>query len=502
MKDTILKLTALEVRNYFLQSSKFCTIDLPKYFDFQSLLNQLDILMGKNAKLIDIQDSKPNDYDDINYKFLTNKDGNFAWRPLQVINPAVYICLLNRITEHWEYIKSKFGEFQSNPNIKCYSIPLVSEQADNQLKTDVATNVLNWWEEIEQQSIENALYYKYVLVTDITDCYGSIYTHTIGWALHGKNEARAHRNIKPPTLIGCIIDEIIQSMTYRQTNGIPQGSVLMDFIAEMILGYADKELSKKIEDNQISNYQILRYRDDYRIFAQTEKDVVQITKLLSEVLTELNLKLNTHKTTMSSHIIHDVIKPDKWSWNEKKHTANTLFKHLLLIYSLAEKHPNSGSLSTALSDFLDRINSLEDFKEDISLKAIISILADIAYNNPRTYSAIVVCIGKLLSFGTDSNFISEMLLAIENKFADKPNVGHWRVWFQRLTIKTDRNRDKDSSEKLCQIAANNPTVKLWNISWLKPEYQVVFDTYQIFNEDIYCQISEIPNKNEVQLFGY
>ena len=49
----------------------------------------------------------------------------------------------------------------------------------------------------------------------------------------------------------------------------------------MILGYADKELSKKIEDNQISNYQILRYRDDYRIFAQTEKDVVQITKLLS-----------------------------------------------------------------------------------------------------------------------------------------------------------------------------------------------------------------------------
>ena len=98
---------------------------------------------------------------------------------------------------------------------------------------------------------------------------------------------------------------------------------------------------------------------------------------------------------------------------------------------------------------------------------------------------------------TDSNFISEMLLAIENKFADKPNVGHWRVWFQRLTIKTDRNRDKDSSEKLCQIAANNPTAKLWNISWLKPEYQVVFDTYQIFNEDIYCQISEIPNKNEV-----
>jgi hypothetical protein len=29
----------------------------------------------------------------------------------------------------------------------------------------------------------------------------------------------------------------MQGMNYGQTNGIPQGSVLMDFIAEMVLGF-------------------------------------------------------------------------------------------------------------------------------------------------------------------------------------------------------------------------------------------------------------------------
>ena len=35
MNKTILDLTNEEARKYFLQASRFCTIDLPKYFDFQ-----------------------------------------------------------------------------------------------------------------------------------------------------------------------------------------------------------------------------------------------------------------------------------------------------------------------------------------------------------------------------------------------------------------------------------------------------------------------------------
>lgn len=505
MRKTILDCSCEEARHYFLQASRYCTLDLPRYFDFQPLLTELGKALG-TCKLMDIIKDKctPKDCDMVNYRFLTNKDGNFAWRPLQIINPAIYICLLNRITEsaNWQQIQERFGNFQNNESIKCYSLPIISDESDNQLKTDTTASITNWWEEIEQQSIELALQYNCVLITDITDCYGSIYTHSIGWALHGKEAAREHRKFQSPTLIGCIIDDLIQAMSYRQTNGIPQGSVLMDFIAEMVLGYADSEFTQRIEDRHLDlDYRILRYRDDYRIFANSQEDAVKLARVLSEVLAEINLKLNTQKTFVSNNIIRDVIKTDKLYWNEAKHGEKTLQKHLLLIHGLAEKHPNSGSLSTALDEFLNKIYPLTLLKENSS-KALISILVDIAYNNPRAYSLIVVCIGKILSLETDKSRIEDIYNLISKKFENKPNIGYWKVWLQRLTIKNDRERERDSEEKLCQIAAKAPNTQLWNVSWLKEEYQRVFDTTSIFNERIYEDISEVPGKDEAQLFTY
>lgn len=510
MIQTILELSAGEARNYFLQASRFCTIDLPKYFDFQNILTKLELQIGEQ-KIEDIRNKecdRPNDCENINYKFLTNKDGNFAWRPLQIINPAIYVCLVNRITaaENWELIQKRFADFRCNEKIRCYSLPLQTDASYDQLKIDTSTNILNWWEEIEQQSIELALRYNSVLITDITDCYGSIYTHSIGWALHGKEAARDHRKVQPPTLIGCVIDSIIQTMSYRQTNGIPQGSVLMDFIAEMVLGYADLELSKKIKtlnssDDDEIDYQILRYRDDYRIFANTQENAVKIAKLLSEVLADLNLKLNIQKTFVSNSIIRDVIKPDKLYWNEQKHEETTLQKHLLLIHNLAEKHPNSGSLSVALNRFIDRIYPLSILKEDSSM-VLVSILVDIAYNNPRTYSSVIVCLGKILSLEPNKAKVDEIYSLINKKFENKPNIGYWKVWVQRLTIKEHRKDELDSGEKLCQIAADNPDAHLWNISWLKEEYQQIIQENGIFNESVYEAITEIPEKSEASVFLY
>lgn len=66
---------------------------------------------------------------------------------------------------------------------------------------------------------------------------------------------------------------------------------------------------------------------------------------------------------------------------------------------------------------------------------MVSILVDIAYNNPRTYSLVIVCIGKILSIEPDKEKVNEIYDLIYKKFENKPNVGYWKVWFQRLTIK-------------------------------------------------------------------
>ena len=72
----------------------------------------------------------------------------------------------------------------------------------------------------------------------------------------------------------------------------------MDFIAEMVLGFADLELSKLIKLENIEDYSILRYRDDYRIFVNNPQDGEKIIKSITEIMSDLGLKINKEKTKM------------------------------------------------------------------------------------------------------------------------------------------------------------------------------------------------------------
>jgi hypothetical protein len=50
--------------------------------------------------------------------------------------------------------------------------------------------------------------------------------------------------------------------------------VLMDFIAEMVLGYIDERLSQCLDKKM--DYRIIRYRDDYRIFTNSKKEDITL----------------------------------------------------------------------------------------------------------------------------------------------------------------------------------------------------------------------------------
>lgn len=490
----ILDKTNEEAREYFLKSSSYCNIHLPEYFDFRPLLTAL----GNCGNLREgLNTDKAKKYDNTNYKFLTNKDGKYAWRPFQLIHPTIYVHLVNVITAegNWAFIQNRFKEFQENEKIKCCSLYFSQQKGET---------ILNWWQHIEQKSLEYSLYYDYLLNTDITDCYSSIYTHSIPWALHSKSVAKEKRNDRE--LLGNEIDKIIQSMQYGQTNGIPQGSSLMDFIAEIVLGYADLELSEKIENyninpnvTKIENYQILRYRDDYRIFADSEEVVAKIGKLLSESLIELNLKINSQKTFISDRIVKDSIKSDKHYWNEAKQEEKTLQKHLLIIHSFAEKYANSGTLQKALDKFLGRVSSLQLLKEENSA-VLISILIDIASQNPRTYPIIVAILSKILSLETDNEKFNQILNAIEKKFDKIPNTGHLQIWLQRLTYKY--NPDKEYNETLCKKVKNKDE-QIWENDWFKNNevLQQIFNDNSIINTEKMKELPPIIEPKEVRIFN-
>ncbi len=130
---SILELSCDEARSFFLKQESYCTIDLPPYFHFNELLSGISkVLEGK--VLSDLLSQKPQDCENVNHLILNNKDGRHAWRPLQLIHPALYVSLVNRITEedNWKLICSRFNAFANNNKINCLSLPVESltDEAD------------------------------------------------------------------------------------------------------------------------------------------------------------------------------------------------------------------------------------------------------------------------------------------------------------------------------------------------------------------------------------
>lgn len=487
----ILDMPNADAKLFLLKNKSYFSLDLPPYFDFNNLLLSIDNnLNGKDLKNF-YKDNKtipPKSCENVNYKFLHNKDGKFDWRPFEIIHPALYVYLVNVICEkdNWKKINERFKSFQKNKKIVCCSIPYESSNK----KMDKKDTILNWWNTFEQKSISMSLKFNCMAITDINNCYGSIYTHSIAWAVETKNIAKKDHS---DTLLGNKIDKIIQDMSYGQTNGIPQGSVLTDFIAEIVLGYADEQISSEINKNKIKDYSILRYRDDYRIFAQNEYDLNVILKIITEVLSELNFKLHTQKTSITDDIITNSIKKDKANILVNNYIVlNNIQKSLFNIRNFSLIYPNSGSLLKLLTEVYEQqIKPLK--KKPKNVEQIISILVDIMYRNPKTYNLCVLILSVIFSF-LGKTTINKYINLISKKFKNLPNTNYIDIWLQRLTIANDIARKYSCT--LCKKIYSE--VKIWNSDWLN----LKIDESLIINNEIIQSISPIMQEEEVNPFIY
>ncbi|HEU6449657.1 MAG TPA: RNA-directed DNA polymerase [Verrucomicrobiae bacterium] len=488
---SLLAMTAMQARAFLRKPESYCSIELPVYFTFAPVLSAVSKeLLGK--RLSDMS-SKPWDHEGVNYAMLSNKDGRYAWRPFQLIHPALYISLVDKITEpsQWKIIRKRFNEFQKAANFECLSIPL---QASGKRK-DKAAQILNWWQGIEQGSLELALEYNHVFHADITDCYAAIYTHSIAWAVHGKPEAKAKK--KDPSLIGNVIDTHIQNMRHGQTNGIPQGSVLMDFIAELVLGYADLELHDRLKASGITGFRILRYRDDYRIFVNSPQIGEAILKALTEVLIDLGLKLNTSKTTGSQFVVAHALKPDKRTWLRGRQGDANLQKHLLIIHAHGQDFPNAGSLTVALTHFHERLTKL---KRIANPRVLISIATDIAYHSPRAFPFCSAIASKLLTALKSKSEKVDTIQKIYAKLSQLPNTGHMEVWLQRISHSFIPQLGY--KEALCKLA-NGELVTIWNNDWItSPNLKAALDLSTIVNKAKLRSLKPVVKPKEIAVFNF
>lgn len=495
----LLDLNCEKAKEFFLEAKNYCTLDLPCYINFQELLKEISNEMLDGC-YNGIKKDSPKNYDDINYTLFNNKDGGYDWRPFQIINPVIYISLVNMITkeENWNIITERFREIDKISVINCESIPII-EKEKKKILNKKSNQMLNWWDKIEQNSIKLSLEYDYVFQTDIVNCYSEIYTHSIAWAIHTRKIAKKQRTNK--SLIGNIIDEHLQNMSYGQTNGIPQGSILMDFIAEIVLKYADELISQEIIKINKTDFKILRYRDDYKIFVKEVVTGREIMKIITKILSSLGLKINTTKTRYSDNIILSSIKNDKLEFlNQRK--ENNLQKRLILLYNFSLNHLNSGSVIKELTQIRKKIEEKENFSKE-NIKVLISLITEIIYKNPRTYIEGNAILSYLFPLIKNEKERTEIIKKVFTKLKKILNSNYFELWFQRATLK-EKNLNINYNETICKLVENDTQIILWNIDWISNKnIKKIFEKTKIVD---YKEKESMPQKianSEIKIFdGY
>lgn len=518
----ILSLESKDAMDFFLKSEQYHGFELPEYFVFDELLQNIKEVVEDKPYEECLQDEiSPENLSDVNLDILLNKDGRYAVRPIILANPFLYYFLVREICneQSWTLIKKLFEKFQV-PHITSCALPVIPKEKEPFHKS---TTIINWWSSMEQRSIELSLEYRYMFVTDITNCYGSVNPQAFDWAFSFKDTQYEKDN---ESSISKSIQKYLRAFQQGRNIGIPQGSAIFDFIGEIILGYSDLLLHEAIQKAGITNpYEIIRYRDDYRIFCN-DKDVLEkISYILQHVLESLNFRMNSKKTKISDSIATDAVKPDKLTYiyntpifNKKGCDFDSFEKHLLYILMFARQYPDSGSIKTMLSDIDKRIEDwLKPYEEEVttiplleegepktekitkqrrlvggSVHAMSAVCAQIALENVGCCHYALRVLSRMVDSLKDEKKKSAIISLVYSKLCNQPNSDYNQLWLQNMTYQRDKKKGTSPYKvRLCRVVAGDKNVELWNNEWVKPQFLSDLHTNGIIDEKTLKKVTPV-----------
>lgn len=279
---------ALLARGYFPK-------ELPPPFSSASFAKRLDeIKPGWDACENDAAAKKRHLYPRVSKsaRFDMARKGH-SRRMLSVPNPVNQYYLVKEICDNYPDIIEKLS--QSKISITRSDICFDGKRA-------VTIPTLSSLSERRIKAYSTA---KAILQTDILSFYHSIYTHSIPWALHGKDEAKARRTFSPQ-YYGNKVDAMMRSCQDGQTMGIPVGPDTSRLVSEFILCAIEKNIDRKLVDKIIGGY---RYIDDFFLCFSSYTDAEVFLTALRDSVSDFDLQLNASKTYIS-----DALNFNEESW--------------------------------------------------------------------------------------------------------------------------------------------------------------------------------------------
>ncbi len=159
---------------------------------------------------------------------------------------------------------------------------------------------------------------RHTLVADISNFYGSIYTHSLEWALHTKAAAKASAKVKgAPKSLGGLLDEAARCATEGQTKGLPIGPRTSLILSELIVCAIDEQLQAK---HGATGRYAIRMIDDFEFSAASRAEAEDVLFTLDSLLSAYELDLNPLKT----RILDGPVTPDApWRTALRQFTLRT-----------------------------------------------------------------------------------------------------------------------------------------------------------------------------------
>lgn len=545
----ILSLNHDEAMDFFMKSEQYHGFELPEDFTFDEVLKYV----REKVRTIPYEEClqkgvSPDSLSDVNLDILLNKDGRYAVRPIILANPFLYYFLVREVCceSNWQVIKDLFEKFNVSHITSC-AIPVIPNEKEPFHK---ATTINNWWNSMEQRSIELSLEYRYMFVTDITNCYGSVNPQTFDWAFTLKGTSL---ETEGESTIAKNIQKYLCAFQQGRNIGIPQGSSIFDFVGEIVLGYSDLLLhealqakAKEYEEQgkTFPPYEIIRYRDDYRIFCSNREALEDISYILQQVLERLNFRMNSQKTKISDSIVTDAVKSDKLAYiyntpifNKKGVDFDSYEKHLLFILMFARQYSDSGSIKTMLSDIDKRLEEWlhpQDKKKETesvlwgdvdlsddghlvktdrkkaqkpyyipggSVRAMSAICIQIALENVGCAHYALRIISRMIDSLKDMSEKQSIIDLVYNKLCNQPNSDYNQLWLQNMTYTQDKkNGTSPYTLRLCQLAAGKAVDPLWNNDWLKPELATSFPYDSVVDGETLKKVTPVITFRETRRY--
>lgn len=208
-------------------------------------------------------------------------------RLMGIPNPFKYQRLCAELRDNWDKIRDHFRKQTAGQNYRVSQIHIRKEHNEKRI---FEMNYKNWrvdgTPELDLLMHDKGIS-RFLVQSDISTCFSSIYTHSIPWALEGKEKAKQTKH--NGTTWYNRIDHACSDMRNGETHGLLVGPHASNLLSEIILTVVDKKLYGK-------GYRYIRNIDDYDCYVGSQDEAQRFLRDLESALCEFDLSLNHKKT--------------------------------------------------------------------------------------------------------------------------------------------------------------------------------------------------------------